>query len=140
MKKSDIRTISQALDSLPINKCGDKGLMVELVHDRVKFKRLNAEITTDTDSLRSEIIGELQPKVDEYVRAANAGEEEKAKELLPEVKDVILDFDRAFGALMSQDVDVKIPYKVDEASLISFVVDAAPEMIDDIDKLIPIMK
>lgn len=139
MKKSDIRNITLVLESLPIKECEDRELKIQLIHDRVCLKRYDQEILSDVASLREEIIGDKQDKVNEYYQLGQEGKIEEAKALEPEVKDAILDFSRANDGLMNQDVEVNLPYKIEGRKLVEFIVDHAPEAVDDIDKLIPIM-
>ena len=136
MKKSEIRSIVSALDALPLRDCEDRELKIALIQDRVYLKRIAADIESDISSLRSEIIGDRQDKVNEYFAAAQGNDTDRAKELLPEVKDVILDFDRASSQMLSGDVPVAIPCKVGERALLDYVVDKAPDAVDEIDVLL----
>jgi len=136
MKKSDIRSIVSALDALPLRECEDREMKIALIQDRVYLKRIAADIEGDISSLRSEIIGDKQEMVNAYFAAAQSKENDKAAELLPEVKDVILDFDRASSQMLGQEVDVKIPCRVSERALLDFVVDKAPDAVDVIDVLL----
>lgn len=134
MKKSEIRNIVAALESLPLKECKDREMKISLIQDRVYLKRLAADIEADIASLRSEIIGEKQEMVNEYFAAMQSNDNAKAKELLPEIKDVVMDFDKASMQLLNQDVPVSIPCKVSERALLDFVVDT--EAVDMVDSLL----
>ena len=136
MKKSEIKGIVAVLNRLPLKECHDRDMKISLIQDRVYLKRIAAEIEGDITSLRSEIIGDKQNKVNEYFAAVQSCDNDTAKGLLPEVKEVILDFDRASSQLLNQNVDVKIPCKVGESALLDFVVDKASEALDGIDSLL----
>lgn len=133
MKKSEIRNIVSALESLPLKECEDREMKISLIQDRVYLKRIAAEIEADIASLRSEIIGDKQDKVNEYFAAVQSNDNDKAKELLPEIKDVVMDFDKASTQMLNQDVPVSIPCKVNERALLDFVVDTdAVDMADSL--------
>lgn len=132
MKKSEIRNIVSALESLPLKECKDRELKISLIQDRVYLKRLAAEIEADIASLRSEIIGDKQDRVNEYFASVQS-DPERAKGIFPEIRDVVMDFDRACSQMLNQDVRVEIPCKVGERALLDIVVDTdAVDMADSL--------
>lgn len=140
MKKSEIRSIMQVLEILPFKECEDRELKIQLVHDMMTLKRFDQEILSDVASLRTTLIGDKQAKVDEYFSLQSSGKEEESRAMVDEVKDVILDFNKAYDELLKQDVDVNLPYKVDGGKLVEFIVDHAPEALDKVELLISIIK